>query len=146
MSIVVDANLVIAVVLPLPYSEHAWRMMSTWKQARETLYAPVLWEYEAANTLRKASVAGLLSTAEATNALQRMLALNIQSVQPTLDLHQDALKWAERLGQSRAYDAHYIALAQSLGAAFWTGDKRLANSMQHLGANWVYWVQDETGG
>lgn len=36
-----------------------------------------------------------------------------------------ALDLAERLSLSATYDAHYLALAEWLGAEFWTADQRL---------------------
>ncbi len=48
-----------------------------------------------------------------------------------------ALTWAERLGQTKAYDAFYLALAEGLSAEFWTADKRLARRARHAGADFV---------
>lgn len=140
MSVVVDANLIIAIPLPLPYSEPARRVMSAWKESGETIFAPLLWEYEVTSALRRAIVAGLLSLDEATGALQRILILNVQSVPPTPALHQQALKWAERLGQAKAYDGQYLAVARELGAPFWTGDRRLVNAASQIGIQWVHWI------
>ena len=66
-----------------------------------------------------------------------LLALEFQRVVPTLELHQSALAWAERVGQAKVYDAHYVALAESLSAEFWTVDQKLFNSLKRLGVDWV---------
>jgi predicted nucleic acid-binding protein len=67
-----------------------------------------------------------------------LMALEFQRIAPTLTLHQSALLWAERLGQSKVYDAQYVALAESLSAEFWTADQRLVNSLRSLGVAWVH--------
>jgi predicted nucleic acid-binding protein len=60
MSVVVDANLIAALVLPLPYSDQATRKITAWNRAGVELLAPLLLEYEVAAILRKAVVAGWL--------------------------------------------------------------------------------------
>jgi predicted nucleic acid-binding protein len=140
VSVVVDANLVVAIPLPLPYSEPARRVMSAWKESGETIFAPLLWEYEVTNALCRAIVAGLLSLDEATGALRRILILNVKSVPPTPALHQEALRWAERLGRSKANDGQYLAVAGELGSPLWTGDQRLVNAAIRLGIQWVHWI------
>lgn len=140
MSVVLDASLVLALVLPLPYSEAARTKMAAWKETGEPVTAPALWEYEVASALRRAISRGLLTAGDASLALRRVAALNIQSIAPREDLHRRALNWAERLGQSKAYDAQYLALAEQSGASLWTGDRRLANGAQQAGAGWVHWV------
>jgi predicted nucleic acid-binding protein len=46
------------------------------------------------------------------------------------ELHARALDLAERLSLPAAYDAHYLALADWLGAEFWTADQRLVRAVQ----------------
>jgi predicted nucleic acid-binding protein len=140
MSAVIDANLIAALVLPLPYSDQATQKVITWKQADLELLAPVLLEYEIAAILRKAVVAQWLTTDLALEAIDKVLTLNIQCVTPTARLHERALRWADRLGYSKAYDAHYLALAEQEGIDLWTVDRRLANGSQQAGAHWVHWI------
>jgi predicted nucleic acid-binding protein len=45
-------------------------------------------------------------------------------------LHQRALDLAERFSLPAAYDAHYLALAEQLGAEFWTADRKLVRAVQ----------------
>jgi predicted nucleic acid-binding protein len=85
-------------------------------------------------------VAGLLSTALAAEAMRKVMALNIRCLPPTLELHERALHWADRLGHSKTYDAHYLALAEQQRAAFWTADRRLANGTRQAGVTWVHWI------
>ena len=59
---------------------------------------------------------------------------------------QSALRWAARLNQARAYDAFHLALAEELGAEFWTADRRLANAAQRAGATWAHWIGETVAG
>lgn len=140
MSAVIDANLVAAIVLPLPYSDQATHRITAWKRAGVGLLAPLLLEYEVAAILRKAVVARWLTTGAAVEAMGHILTLNIQCFPPTANLHAQALRWAHRLGGSKTYDAHYLALAEQEGAELWTADRRLANGARQAGIPWVHWI------
>ncbi len=140
MSVVLDANVVAAVVLPLPYSDQATQQITVWKRAGSELLAPVLLEYEIAAILRKAVVARWLTPELAVEAMGKILSLNIQCLTPTAHLHERALHWSERLGHSNAYDAQYLALAEQEGISLWTADRRLANGTRQVGADWVHWI------
>ena len=140
MSAVIDSNLITAVVLPLPYSDQATQKIIAWKRAGAELLAPVLLEYEIAAVLRKAVVARWLTTDLAVEAIGKVLALNVRCLTPTANLHERALRWADRLGHSKAYDAQYLALAEQEGIELWTADRRLANGAQQAGAQWVHWI------
>jgi len=140
MSAVIDSNLIAAVVLPLPYSDQATQKIIAWKRAGAELLAPVLLEYEIAAILRKAVVARWLTTNLAVETIGEVLSLNVRCLSPTANLHERALRWADRLGHSKAYDAQYLALAEQEGIELWTADRRLANSAQQVGAHWVHWI------
>jgi predicted nucleic acid-binding protein len=140
MSVAIDANLLAALVLPLSYSGQATEKFTDWKRAGVPLLAPLLLEYEISSILRKAVVAQWLTPDLALEALVQILALNVQCLPPTADLHQRALGWAQRLGQAKTYDAHYMAVAEQEGVELWTADRRLANGAQQAGAAWVRWI------
>ena len=140
MSAAVDSNLIAALVLPLPHSDQATQQIVAWKRAGEELLAPVLLEYEIAAILRKAVVAQWMTTDLAVEAMSKVLALNIRCLAPTAALHERALRWAERLEHSKAYDAQFLALAEQEGIELWTADRRLAHDAQQLGAHWVRWI------
>lgn len=139
-NIVVDANFSLAQVLPLPYSGDVIRRMEVWQVELPRLLAPSLWEYEVVTGLRRSRVQGLLSSEDMKLALDELLNMELEILPASHSRHHLALSWAERLKQSRAYDAQYLALAEELNAEFWTGDKRLANGARSLGVNWVHWV------
>jgi predicted nucleic acid-binding protein len=140
VTVVVDANILVALVLPLPYSDVAFEKFSSWKKAEESILSPTLMEYEVITALRRASFQGLLTGEQAQAAINRVLQLNVQCIPPTKHLHQQALRWAARLGQARAYDAQYLAVAEERSLTLWTGDRRLANTAQQLNLSWVRWV------
>lgn len=141
MKIVPDSNLVLALVLTLPYTSASTRKIREWEEQNAELLVPTLWSYEVTSTLRKAVVSGSISTEMAANALQYILSMQILEVPPTPALHQKALEWAARLNQIVAYDAAYLALAESEGAEFWTADRRLADAAINSGALWVHYLQ-----
>ncbi len=140
MSVVVDANVVVALALPCPYSEQAAARIAAWKQAGIELLAPTLLEYEVLSVLRKAVAVGRLSAAMAGEAMRAVLDLGIRCLPPDSELHESALRWTERLGQAKSYDAHYLAVAQQQHGELWTGDRRLANGAHQAGVGWVHWV------
>lgn len=131
MKAVVDANVALALVLPLPYSPQAQTLWESWRAPGTVIQAPDLWAYEVTAALRKAMVALHLPLPEVETRLQTLLALGVQLVAPTTELHLRALLWAERAGQMVAYDGHYLALAESQNCEFWTADARLARALQN---------------
>jgi predicted nucleic acid-binding protein len=138
---VVDANLTVALVLPTSYSAQAQALWERWSAEAADVFAPDLWAYEVTSALRKAiSITGMPSL-EAEAHLATLMRLGVQMVPPTLELDRLALRWAERLGQTVAYDAHYLALAETLGCHFWTADRRLVGSAS-AEAPWVHLIDE----
>lgn len=93
-----------------------------------TVHAPTLIDYEFAQVMRKASRAASVGADRAETAL---LAFN----EMTIERH-DARRLLPRIWSLRehftAYDASYVALAESLGIALLTKDSRLAHAAQHV--------------
>lgn len=139
-AVVVDANLTVALALALPYSEQAATLVEGWKRDRVRLYAPMLWEYELTTAMRKAVALGMLSSEEAEASLERLWRLGVERMAPDAELHREALRLAEQIGQTAAYDAQYLALAARLGARCYTADRRLAQRAHAQGLGWVHAV------
>jgi len=92
--------------------------------------------YEVSNALRRYAAQGELLPEEAAEALEAALSLGI-TLYGDADLHRRALELAGRFSLSATYDAHYLALAERLGAAFWTADRRLTRMVQ-AALPWVH--------
>ncbi len=137
---VIDANLLLALMLPLPYSDEAERQIRSWRKEGRVLIAPALIAYEVASGLRRAVSAGWVSTSEASELLRQLSQLRIEEYSPDLELSESALRWAERLGQSKAYDGQYLALAERFIAELWTSDKRLFERIRQVGGIKVCWI------
>ena len=143
MSVVVlDASVNLAQVVPLPYSSQVDALMQRWRNERVRIIVPVLWEYEVVSGLRRACTHKIITHESVEQALNYLMDMRFEIFPGSLERHQRALTWAEKLGQSRAYDAQYMSLAEEFGAMLWTGDRRLANGASQLGVPWVKWVGD----
>lgn len=134
---VVDAGVVLALVLPLPFSEQASVSIYSARQAREELYAPALLEYEVCSALRRAVARRLIDEAAAGEAIGLVAAIGIRPITPATSLHERALAWAARLRHSKAYDSQYLALAEEMHCELLTADERLARAARALGVKWV---------
>lgn len=114
--IVVDAS---AAVLGLLNNGHA-----RFALASEALAAPHLIDAEVANALRSHVMRGEIDEQDASIALDRWARLGINRFATTGLLPRI---WALRHNLT-AYDATYIALAESIGSELLTADARLAGA------------------
>ena len=144
MRIVLDANLIVALFLPLPYSAQARDHITAWDRQSLELLAPTLFEYEVNSFLHRAAATGLTTYRQARMAMQDAQALAIHCVSPSPELHERAMYWAERLNHHKSYDAQYVALAEQERADFWTADQRLVNGARRIGVGWVHWIGERT--
>lgn len=135
--VVIDASLAAGIVLPLPTSDTSRALLARWYEEDRALLAPVHWLSESVSVVRKLRFADRLSSEECSRAVDDLLALGIEAVDADRELCHEALRWAERLHQSKAYDAFYLALAEREGAELWTHDHRLGRRARQLGADWV---------
>ena len=142
MSVVLDANLVVAQFFPLPYSIQVSDRLNSWRRDRVDLLAPTLLQYEVNNALHRLLAAGLVLSSEAAAALQDLQTLDIHYIHPDSELHDRAWYWTDRLNHSKTYDAQYLALAELERADFWTADRRLANGAHQAGIDWVHWIEE----
>lgn len=142
MTAVIDANVIAALVFPVTYTPQASQLMIYLDNTDEDLIAPTLFEYEIATIIRRSVAFGLLDESQVSTIWNKLFGSRIRTIVPTTSLHRSALQLAERLGQSKAYDAHYLALAAQESAPFWTADRRLARRAQETGLTWVNWIGD----
>jgi len=140
--VVIDANFGLAWVLKLPYSQQVEGCMHLWQSEKVILAAPLLWQYEVVSGLYRAVTLNLLPRANLIPALSAIEGMVVELVRPTADTNRLALHWAERLGQNKVYDAHYLAAAQQLSAELWTADQRLVNRTTQLKISWIHSVAE----
>ncbi len=96
----------------------------------ETLHAPHLLDLEVAQVLRRLALQAVISARRADEAFRDLLDLRIARY-PHLVLMPRI--WQLRHNFS-AYDAAYVVLAEKLGAALVTRDRRLASASGHAAA------------
>lgn len=138
MTVVVDSNIFVALFINLPYTNVATDNYQQWLINRERLIAPVLFEYEVVSIIQQLVYGKYLSKSEGNERMKDIFNCNISLISTSTTLHQAALNWAQKLNQSKAYDAQYVALAEQENAQFWSADKRLINALQQQGINWAH--------
>jgi len=119
-----------------PLAERAW---VSWNEAGTDTCTPRLWLYEVTSAIHRAYMQGQIREEQALAALEIALGFGVQIV-PDDGLVPEAFRWATRLGRLATYDCFYLALAEHLGAEFWTADKSLANASRQAGLPWVHWI------
>jgi predicted nucleic acid-binding protein len=134
----VDANLVVRLIAD-PADTVVRQLWEEWGDARRQVAAPTLLYYEVTNALYRYQQMGLMSESAVRVALEAALALPLD-LHGEDNLHQHAVDLARRFLLPAAYDAHYLALAERLGAEFWTADGPLARTVQPA-FPWVYLVR-----
>ena len=137
--LVIDANVAIKSILSATDSLDAfWEKVD---QENITPCAPRLWLSETASAIRSLVSQKAVSPDEAEDALRTIHGLHIEIIDEDEELSLRALELAGKLGQSKAYDAFYLALAEKLVAEFWTADERLYNRCRKdLKLSWVHWI------
>lgn len=126
MTVVLDANVVVALVTKDERAAAVGRQMQMLGEAGEVLHAPSLLRYEVANALTRKVVAGELDPTDAETAWRQIAALPI--VLHDLDNGPEAIGIALKLRRENAYDASYVALAEELDADLLTLDGPLARN------------------
>ena len=138
---VVDANIAVNTITRMTDSlSQFWDRVD---REQITPCAPRLWLSETATAIRWRVVIKEISSEEAEQALRDIHALRFEIMDEDEELSLRALEWAGKLGQSKAYDAFYLALAEKLVADFWTADERLANRCRKdLKLKWVHSISE----
>jgi predicted nucleic acid-binding protein len=135
---VIDASTAVWAVLPVVASVDVVGRFDSWRRQGVRLTAPALWPAESVSASRRLVYTQVVTTDEGRAAINGVFALQIELLPMDLRLCHQANMWAERLNQARAYDGFYLALAEMLGAEFWTADRRLANAGRQLGVAWIH--------
>ncbi|NPV87890.1 MAG: type II toxin-antitoxin system VapC family toxin [Anaerolineae bacterium] len=138
--IVLDASVVVPLMIQHPLAPKAEALIRHWKREYYRLVSPCFMPVEVVSALRQVVYNGKFDPQQALEAVEIMMGLEIELVAPSAELLQSSLCWAERLGQSKAYDAQYVALAEQLHAEFWSADEKLVNALKALGVDWAHGI------
>ena len=122
-SVVVDASLAVKWLVEEDDSDKAHAVLQSWVARDVTRIAPHLMPFEVANALHRRVLRGELNVGDSIRMMARLLESRLELHQPP-GLHVRALQLASELNQSAAYDAHYLALAESVSCELWTADER----------------------
>jgi predicted nucleic acid-binding protein len=120
VAIVVDANLLIVMVNGDPRGEQVQNQFTQWIEQGIELHAPALALHEVANSLTRSIVARAFLQEDLTAAWDFISRLPI-TYHPFLQGTR-VVEIALSLNRQNAYDAAYLALAESLDAQLWTLD------------------------
>ena len=136
--ICIDASFVVRFITGKNPDSSADQLWKQWQQSQTTIVVPTLFYYEVSNALHRYAVSGQLTQQEVQELLDRVLGFDLRSYGDS-ELHPQALKIAQRENLPAAYDAHHLALAERLGVEFWTGDRRLFNTVRSR-LPWVHLI------
>ena len=133
-----DANFIIRLVSSQTDNSAFITLWEEWRGNQITVVAPTLFYYEVTNALYRMSKAGQMTIEQAKDALIDALSFNITLYgdRQLPNFHQTAFELANQFNLPASYDAHYLALAQRLNCHFYTGDKRLYNTVK----NQISWI------
>ena len=127
-TVCVDASFVLRMFLG-PDDAEAWERWEASMADGVVFRAPSLLGYEAANALHRYHRAGYLSAVAAEIVLDAVLALPV-ALESDSALHFAASRMAGAFGLNASNDAHYLALADRLGAELWTADAELVRRLE----------------
>lgn len=134
-AITIDANIAIRTLLP--FRGTRLEVLAGWLRRDVRLVAPDLWLVEATSGIRRAVASGDIDREEGEVTAARLFDLPVRVVPTDLALATAALRWADRLGQGKAYDALYLAVAERHEAPLVTADDRLLARCRQLGLDFV---------
>ena len=136
--VVVDASLAFKWLVEEENSDRATALTRLWDDQGTQLAAPPLMPFEVANALHRRVLRGDLTVGVAADLMQDLMSLGV-AFHATPNLHSRALELASLLNQGAVYDAHYLALAESLGCEVWTADRRFYRAASS-GVDNVRWI------
>ena len=136
--VVVDASVAVKWLAVEEYTREANALAHHWITEDIQMVAPYHMRVEVANALYKRMVRGEHTIETVVSGVESLLAMDIEFMDVS-DLHIRAVHLASELRQGAVYDAHYLALAESLECALWTADQRFQRAANAAGRS-VRWV------
>jgi predicted nucleic acid-binding protein len=138
---VVDASVALDLLSPeLDETAPARILFRDWAKRGTEAVAPGLMWLEVRNVLLTGIRRGRWSGADADAAAEFLRVLPVRRMDSDLDAER-AFELARRYDNWPVFDMLYVALAERLGAEFYTSDERLSRRLAHLG--WVREVGSE---
>ena len=135
--LVIDASVVIASLLPdEPYRAASLRILKEFFSGRLELFAPLLLQFEITNALWSAISRRRTKLKDAQEALRQFESFNLPQRRVATP---EILRTAHAYDRS-AYDAAYLALAESEQIPLVTADKRLYNAIKDR-SSLILWVE-----
>ena len=136
--VVVDASVAFKWLVEEENPDKATALTRLWDDEGTQLAAPSLMPFEVANALHRRVVRGDLEVEVAADLMQDLMSLGV-ALHGTPNLRRRALELANQLKQGAVYDAHYLALAESLSCELWTADQRFYRAAG-TGVDNVRWI------
>ena len=136
--IVVDASLAFKWLVEEEDSDKAHAILQSWESQDIIPTAPHLMPVEVTNALHRRVVRGEMSLTVAANLIKSLLSSKLE-LREGLDLHGRALELASQLRQGAVYDAHYLALSETLDCELWTADEKFFRGASPVAQN-VRWI------
>ena len=136
--VVVDASLAFKWLVKEIYTAEANDLGRLWNSQGTRIAAPYLMPVEVTNALHHRVARGELTLKAATRHMESLLSSGLELHQ-TPTLHGRALELASLLRQGAVYDAHYLALSETLGCELWTADEKFYRAASPSAGN-VRWI------
>ena len=140
--VVVDASVAFKWLVEEDNSDKATALARLWDDEGTQPMSPTIMPFEVANALHRRVARGDIGLEVAKDLMQDLISLGVV-LHGTPTLHRRALELASQLQQGAVYDAHYLALAESLGCELWTADQRLYRAAEP-GFDLVRWIGNFT--
>ncbi len=139
MPVVVDTSLTTKWAITEQGTVQAEALRDDALRRHNPIYAPSLLVYETTNVLYDLARGGVLTWAEAEQAIEDILVVvQLRIMSPALA--KRALSLARMTSQNYAYDTQFLALAEAEGCDLWTADARFQRAMQRHGFAQVHLV------
>jgi predicted nucleic acid-binding protein len=132
LPVCLDASALLAWLLPYQQSAHIRRSWLHLLASGEQLVAPPLLLAECTSVIREASFDGILTSAQAAQAVAALVELPVTLVMDR-SLYTRALDLAARFQVRRAYDTQYLAAAEMESCELLTVDRSLYQQALELG-------------
>jgi predicted nucleic acid-binding protein len=128
----IDASAVLAWLIPQRSTSEVRRFWAEALEGDQRLVAPYLLFAETTSVLRRYVHQGVILPEEAAAALRGFLRVPISATHSG-DIYLRALELAGALGQAKAYDVQYLAVAESQDATVVTLDQGMYKSSRRIG-------------